>query len=935
MKSTNSFSYTIINAIIMIIISFWLLPGNSMDVAASGNADPNWYSQYNYDLDEETHEISIYKYIGKAEEIRIPSEAVIDGKTYATVVEGFNVESAVKSIKFERGVKIADGVTFSSAKSLEAFGFAGADTSRMTTMKSMFSGCENLKTIDFTGVDTSKVTNMDYMFSACTSIESLDLRAFDTTSLKTFALMFNNCRNLKELNLSTFDLTNASGRQNGYWQATDGCNRLEKIWTPTGLKDATYYKWTLPNRPWKYVDGSGNSYTRMPYGDDGVTSKLITISRIGPLSKYTYSLTKENNPQNNKITITSYLGDGGDVEIPSSFTIDDDTYYTCIGDYCYISGVRKLSFQRGVTITKDWTFTKSEFEEIDFTGVNNRIIQGMQHFLSYNKKLKKITWGDFDIKGYPGNPVKSSEYMVAFCPNLKEFDFSSFDISNFVEISNLCSGCTGLELVNFSGVDFSNLRIDDAIFTNIGLKDCKNLKYIYAPINVPAAGKYQLPGTFVDEDGNEYDYLPANLTESILLYSEDNSEEAEAILNPPDDTTWQNDFTYSLKSYGVGRNTKKAISLTKYKGPAVTNLVIPSMATINGVDYVTEIANRCQITNVKKLSFERGVSITGSHTFTRCDFEEIDLTGVSYEIISCSQHLLSYNESLKKITWGDFDIKGKASNPVTGIECLVLSCPNLKELNLKGLDFSSMTYMYAMCEGCKSLETLDLSGCSFKSFNSKHISGQDIGIRGCNSIKYIYAPIDVPADMNLYLPGVYVDKDGNEYRFFPTGLRKSIKLTRIDVADWLKDEEEDLTGSLQTVKNVKYEVQSGDAVSVKGAGTKTKSVVIPDSVVIDGKTYKVTKIESSAYKKNKKLTKVSIGSNVEKIGKNAFNGCKNLGKITINGKNLKSVGSGSFKGIKKGAKITIVCKNKKTYNRIVRKLKSAGAKEAVFKYKKG
>ena len=46
-------------------------------------------------------------------------------------------------------------------------------------------------------------------------------------------------------------------------------------------------------------------------------------------------------------------------------------------------------------------------------------------------------------------------------------------------------------------------------------------------------------------------------------------------------------------------------------------------------------------------------------------------------------------------------------------------------------------------------------------------------------------------------------------------------------------------------------------------------------------TYKVTAVSDKAFKGNKKLTTVTIGSNVTKIGKEAFSGCKNLKKITV------------------------------------------------------
>ena len=70
-----------------------------------------------------------------------------------------------------------------------------------------------------------------------------------------------------------------------------------------------------------------------------------------------------------------------------------------------------------------------------------------------------------------------------------------------------------------------------------------------------------------------------------------------------------------------------------------------------------------------------------------------------------------------------------------------------------------------------------------------------------------------------------------------------------------------------------------------------------------GVTYKVTAVSDKAFKGNKKLTTVTIGSNVAKIGKEAFSSCKNLKKITVTAGKLKTIGKNAFKGINKKATI--------------------------------
>ena len=86
---------------------------------------------------------------------------------------------------------------------------------------------------------------------------------------------------------------------------------------------------------------------------------------------------------------------------------------------------------------------------------------------------------------------------------------------------------------------------------------------------------------------------------------------------------------------------------------------------------------------------------------------------------------------------------------------------------------------------------------------------------------------------------------------------------------------------------------------------KARKLTIPATVKVKGVTYKVTSISDKAFKGNKKLTTVTIGSNVTKIGKEAFAGCKNLKKITVTAGKLKTISKNAFKGINKKATITV------------------------------
>ncbi len=114
-----------------------------------------------------------------------------------------------------------------------------------------------------------------------------------------------------------------------------------------------------------------------------------------------------------------------------------------------------------------------------------------------------------------------------------------------------------------------------------------------------------------------------------------------------------------------------------------------------------------------------------------------------------------------------------------------------------------------------------------------------------------------------------------------------------------------------TASNGVYKVEvssaeNGEVIYSKPA-SKTATVTIPDTITIDGITYKVTSIAKDAFKNDKKLTKVTVGKNVETIGASAFSGCKKLKTVKL-GKNLVTIGDKAFSGCTALKKITIPSK---------------------------
>ena len=114
---------------------------------------------------------------------------------------------------------------------------------------------------------------------------------------------------------------------------------------------------------------------------------------------------------------------------------------------------------------------------------------------------------------------------------------------------------------------------------------------------------------------------------------------------------------------------------------------------------------------------------------------------------------------------------------------------------------------------------------------------------------------------------------------------------------------------------------------------KAKDITIPETVVINGETYKITHIDENAFKGNKTVTTVTIGSNIQSIGKNAFKGCKRLKTIIIQSKklNMKKISKKAFKGISKKTVIKVPKKKLAAYRKLLKK-KGLSSKNRIKGY---
>ena len=132
-------------------------------------------------------------------------------------------------------------------------------------------------------------------------------------------------------------------------------------------------------------------------------------------------------------------------------------------------------------------------------------------------------------------------------------------------------------------------------------------------------------------------------------------------------------------------------------------------------------------------------------------------------------------------------------------------------------------------------------------------------------------------------------------------------------------------GDNLTSGNATYKVLKAGSDTSMGTVEFTKinksarKVVIPSTITVDGYTYQVTKIAANAFKGDKQIRALIISDGITQIGNNAFNGCKNLKKITVKSTVLKKVGKGAFKKISKKVKVKVPADKKKKYKKLFKK----------------
>ena len=95
---------------------------------------------------------------------------------------------------------------FYRCESLESLDVSTFDTSKATSMYSLFAGCSSLVSLDISGFNTANVTSMTSMFSNCSALQTIYIgKDCSKASVTESGNMFTDCTNLKGGAGTTYD----------------------------------------------------------------------------------------------------------------------------------------------------------------------------------------------------------------------------------------------------------------------------------------------------------------------------------------------------------------------------------------------------------------------------------------------------------------------------------------------------------------------------------------------------------------------------------------------------------------------------------------------------------------------------------------------------------------------------------------------------------
>ena len=568
---------------------------------------------------------------------------------------------------------------FEYCSNLQSVNMNGIDTSSVSSVYNMFQGCYCLEEIDLSCFSGSLLNDVSYMFEGCDSLHSINLNGCDFSNVSYLGSFFDGCGNLEELvtpvNVQDeyvqlpVSMVDEDGFLYTYLPAYNSSSIiLTKAELPEWLEDYTFYvsnsemtidlqdyfgpaseivvpgSVTLGGHTYQVVSTMGSPWK------GGVTSLSFEEGFVLDLqSNYNYfaSMTDLETLDLHNVGINSgfngYSAISGcshlktlylpadfeeEMRLPNTFKDDDGNRYTVTPTgLSYSITLHALEISPWL---ENYTYSIRDDESAvyleRYNGHESEIVVPDSAVIEGTEYTKIVVYGDGVWESSNAVSITfesgvqfgdNAACMFSYMHSLTSIDFSAIGTQTIEYCPSMFYGCGNLTEVDLSMFDFSGCWYTYEMF-----EGCSSLETIKTPVNV--VNSINLPGTYMDDEGNFYTEIPSGLTESITLTKAEQSE-------------WLDEYRYEI----VG----DAIYLTYYTGYCSWKydeetgeeyfegtITVPGSATIGTREFNKIVISQgiWGDSGVEELIFESGVALPESsyEMFGGLDLKSIDLSEV-------------------------------------------------------------------------------------------------------------------------------------------------------------------------------------------------------------------------------------------------------------------------------------------------------------------
>jgi len=321
---------------------------------------------------------------------------------------------------------------------------SGLDTSRMTSMDSMFYADASVETLDIRGFDTSKVTNMNSVFSGCSKLVSVDLRKLDTSSATTMASMFYNCSSLAYLDLTGFDTPHVTNMSNMFYN----CSKLPEI-NVSGFDTSN-----VTNMAGMFQSCASVTSLDLKNFDTALVTNMSCMfcdcSSLRELDVSSFDTSCVTNMQQMFQSCKSMT----EYDLSNFDTSSVTTMYCMFYNNTGLTTLDLSSFDTSsVTNMQEMLRMCTKMQTVDVSSFDTSSVTTMYGMFRQCSALQRV-----DVSNFDPSSVTNLGYFLQGCTELTEVNFGSqFDATSVTTTESMFSGCNKLQSIDLSGVKTASL----------------------------------------------------------------------------------------------------------------------------------------------------------------------------------------------------------------------------------------------------------------------------------------------------------------------------------------------------------------------------------------------------------------------------------------------------------------------------------------------